>query len=203
VDGAVHHDGRRGGGTTAARRDELLDAATDYVLAHGLSSLSIRPLASALGLSHRTLLYYFETKDKLVLSILERIRERDKLRIREYLGRAPLTSGTELLRAAWGFFSAPERTEYIRFFHDVFALGLHGPPYQAWIQTIVHGRNDLIAAALSSMGVPAERARAGAVLITAAVRGLQLHLLTTGDRAITDAAFEELLLALEARLSIP
>ena len=42
-----------------ARRDELAEAATDYVLEHGLIGLSLRPLAAALGTSDRMLLYHF------------------------------------------------------------------------------------------------------------------------------------------------
>jgi len=195
---AVPSDGRRT--RHAARKCELLDAAADYVLAHGLSGLSIRPLAAALGLSHRTLLYHFESKEKLVLEVLDVIRNRDKGRIRDYLGRAQVSSATDLLRAAWAYFSAPERLPYIRFFHEVFALGMQGPPYQTWVETVVDGRNRMIATALAAIGIPEVRSRPVATLITAAVRGLQLHLLTTGDRAMTDAAFEELVSGLEAQL---
>jgi len=177
----------------AARRADLVNAAAEYVLAHGLAALSVRPLAAALGLSHRTLLYHFETKDKLVLEILDVIRARDAVHIRELLAAADLTSLRALLRTAWVHFSAPERVPYMRFFHEVLALGLQGAPYDAWARTIVVGRSEMIVAALVARGMTAPRARATATLVTAAVRGLQLHLLTLGEPALTDAAFEELL----------
>jgi AcrR family transcriptional regulator len=184
----------------ADRKVELLEAAADYVLAHGLAGLAIRPLAAALGMSHRTLLYYFGTKEKLVLAVLEVIRDRDKRRIVEHLARARADSAIALFRAAWADFSAPERLPYIRFFHEVVALGLDDPSYQVWMQATFESRITMIAAVLAAIGLPPTRTRRAAVLITAAVRGLQLHLLTTGDRAATDAAFEELLSGLEARL---
>ena len=56
------------------RKSELLDAATEYVLAHGLSDLSLRPLAQQLGISHASLLRHFSSKDELVMAVLERIR---------------------------------------------------------------------------------------------------------------------------------
>lgn len=196
---ALHPDGRRT--RHAARKDELLVAAADYVLVNGLSGLSIRPLAAALGLSHRTLLYHFESKNKLILAVLDQIRDRDRGRIMEYLRGVDVGSATELFRAAWAYFSAPDRTAYIRFFHEVFALGLQGPPYRDWVQKTVASRTAMIGAALASIGVPAARVEPAATLIIAAVRGLQLHLLTTGDRALTDAAFEELLSGMEAQLS--
>jgi AcrR family transcriptional regulator len=161
----------------------------------------MRPLSAALGLSHRTLLYHFETKDKLLLEVLDVIRARDKATIRAYLGSVSVRSATDLFRAAWAYFSAADRMDYIRFFHEVFALGLQGPPYDAWVEKVADARIQMIGAALASMGVPAARTAPAALLITCAVRGLQLHLLSTGDRAATDAAFDELLSGLEAQLS--
>jgi len=198
VPDAVHLDGR--GWRHAGRRDELLSAAADYVLAHGLGGLSIRPLSAALGLSHRTLLYYFESKEKLLLAVLDTIRDRDERLIHEHLAAVRVGSATELFRAAWTHFSAPERVPYLRFFHEVLALGLDDPTYKTWIQNTLDSRIQPIARALAGIGVPEKRTRHAAVLISAAVRGLQLHLLTTGDRAATDGAFEELLAALEAQL---
>jgi AcrR family transcriptional regulator len=182
------------------RKEALLDAAADYVVAHGLRDLSIRPLAAALGMSHRTLLYYFESKDKLVLAVLDVVRQRDREKIRAYLAAAQVGSPTGLFRAAWSYFTAAERVPYIRFIHEVFVLGLREPTYRAWVESTFESRTEMIAAALANMGVPQARTRPAATLITAAVRGLQLHLLTTDDRVTTDAAFEELLSGLAAQL---
>ncbi len=49
-----------------SRRDEVAQAATDYVLEHGLVGLSLRPMAAELGTSDRMLLYHFASKDDLV-----------------------------------------------------------------------------------------------------------------------------------------
>jgi len=194
----VHSDARAT--RHAGRRDDLLVAAADYVLAHGLAGLSIRPLAAALGLSHRTLLYYFESKDKLIVAVLEVIRGRDERLLMEHLSAVRPGTASELFRASWTHFSAPERTSYLRFFHEVLALGLDDPTYRSWVERAIENRIQPVAKALARLGVPEPRTRAAAVLICAAVRGLQLHLLTTGDRAATDAAFEELLASFEASI---
>jgi AcrR family transcriptional regulator len=55
------------------KRDALLDSMADFVLTHGLSAASLRPLAKAAGLSDRMLLYYFKDKDDLIAAILARI----------------------------------------------------------------------------------------------------------------------------------
>jgi AcrR family transcriptional regulator len=44
----------------------LLDRLADYVLAHGLTASSLRPLARAAGTSDRMLLYYFADKDAVM-----------------------------------------------------------------------------------------------------------------------------------------
>ena len=41
------------------KRDELVQAATDHALEHGLIGLSLRPLAAAIGTSDRMLIYHF------------------------------------------------------------------------------------------------------------------------------------------------
>lgn len=52
------------------RREQLAEAATDYVLENGLIDLSLRPLAAALGTSDRMLIYHFGTKESLVVDVL-------------------------------------------------------------------------------------------------------------------------------------
>ena len=52
------------------RRVELLELIVDYVIENGLSDLSLRPLADAVGSSARVLLYYFGSKDRLVTALL-------------------------------------------------------------------------------------------------------------------------------------
>jgi AcrR family transcriptional regulator len=54
----------------SARKRQLLDAAYDYVIEHGLTELSLRPLAEAIGSSPRVLLFLFGSKDGLVQALL-------------------------------------------------------------------------------------------------------------------------------------
>lgn len=58
------------------RRLELLDGAVDYVVANGISDLSLRPLAVALGTQAPVLLHHFGTKEQLVMEILGRVHDR-------------------------------------------------------------------------------------------------------------------------------
>ncbi len=64
----------RRGAPPSARRAELLDACYAYLLSHGLTGLSLRPLAAATGTSPRVLLYLFGSKDGLLRELLSRAR---------------------------------------------------------------------------------------------------------------------------------
>jgi AcrR family transcriptional regulator len=59
----------------SAREVELLDAAYQYALSHGLADMSLRPLAKAIGSSPRVLLYLFGSKEGLARAPLARARE--------------------------------------------------------------------------------------------------------------------------------
>ena len=51
-------------------RETLLPPMANHVLEHGLSGLSLRPLAKAAGTSDRMLIYHFGSKDALVEALL-------------------------------------------------------------------------------------------------------------------------------------
>ncbi|MGH2600275.1 MAG: TetR/AcrR family transcriptional regulator, partial [Dehalococcoidia bacterium] len=53
------------------RKAELLDRVAAYLLDNGLDDLSLRPLAAALGVSPRTLLYYFGSKERMLVDALD------------------------------------------------------------------------------------------------------------------------------------
>ena len=53
-----------------AKRAELLHGVVEYIAANGLAELSLRPLAAALGTSSRMLIYYFDTKEELLVQAL-------------------------------------------------------------------------------------------------------------------------------------
>jgi AcrR family transcriptional regulator len=57
------------------RRDEVLSKAIEYLVEHGLSNLSLRKLAGAMGTSTNTISYQFGSKEKLIEAALERAQQ--------------------------------------------------------------------------------------------------------------------------------
>ncbi len=54
---------------TSQARDRLLAAAVDQAMNGGIADLSLRELASAVGTSHRMLLYHFGSREGLLVAV--------------------------------------------------------------------------------------------------------------------------------------
>jgi AcrR family transcriptional regulator len=180
---------------SSARRDELLDLAYAYVLEHGLTNLSLRPLASAIGSSPRVLLFLFGSKDGLVRALLARARA-DEL---ELLARARQDESHDGLAAVarelWSWLAADEHRALLTLWVEGYARSLLEPdgPWADFARATVEDWLDLLAGAQpparrSSRAAEVERTRVLAIL-----RGALLDLLATGDAdRTTDAVHGEL-----------
>jgi AcrR family transcriptional regulator len=201
VSAPVREDGRRTRHTH--RRRELLEAATDHVFETGLSDLTLRNLGSALGVSHRTLLYHFESREQLFSEVLKEARMRQRLLIaaqRESID-ARGEGSAELLRATWE--RMVEHLPFFRVYYEIHGLALHRPErYRSFLDGVVTDWVWLIEGLLERDGLDPARGRAVATLIWAAVRGLQLDLLATGDRERVEEAFDELVNVVAATLGV-
>src|ERR1700736_1362435 len=163
------------------RRVELLERVVDYVMEHGLSDLSLRPLADAVDSSPRVLLYYFGSKDELVAEIVDRARARP----RGAFSKLPRVSETyrDTVRAAWAVMSAPAHERLFRFFFEIYGLALQHPDrFPGFFNRAI---DDWIAylelSARRDGHTPAD-ARAIATILLAGYRGFLLDLCATRDR---------------------
>ena len=168
------------------RRQELLERSVDYVVANGISDLSLRPLAAALDTQAPVLLHHFGSKEQLVVEILGRVR--DRLRA---LGRsAEAKDHRSGLGAVWTRVSDPDQGPLMRLFFEVYGLALRHPDrYPDFIDHAIHDWLDEPLAAID--GVSAK-------LAIATVTGLVLDLLTTGDRVQVEDAMDRFLFILRA-----
>jgi len=185
----------------AHRRPELVGLAADYLLEHGLADVSLRPLSAAMGLSHRGVLHHFGSKEALLVEAVEEVRRREQ----ERLGVAAEARAepTEVLRLVWRRISAPEHLPYARLHFELQAAAQRLPEtYGRFLDDLVGSWVELIAGLLVARGVGPSDAPPLATFVYAAVRGLQLDLLATGDRDRVNGAFEELARVLDERLTV-
>ncbi|KPI06475.1 putative regulatory protein TetR [Actinobacteria bacterium OK074] len=178
------HEGGDGDGESkraSPRRAELLDACYAYVLQHGLTGLSLRPLAAATGTSPRVLLYLFGSKDELLRELLGRARHDQVALAAAVLAPAPGAGDGDafevLTDRLWEWLSAPAQRPMVRLTYEAFLFSLgHRPgPWagfaaesaREWLELLVRVQP----------GVARERAEVRATRALALVRGLLLDLL--------------------------
>lgn len=166
----------------SARRRALLDAAYCYVLARGLTDLSLRPLAAAIGSSPRVLLFLFGSKDGLVQAILTRART-EELAVLDQVRRAGAAGGLPASgEAIWAWLAAPQHRALLTLWVEGYGRALVEPD-GVWAGFAARTVHDWLSVLEEVGGDEIDR-----TLLLAVLRGALLDLLATGDAARTGAA---------------
>ena len=174
--------------TAGTARRQLLDAAVEHAAHHGVGDLSLRQFATALGTSHRMLIYHFGSKEGLLTEIVRTVESRQRAQLADLVATADLSSADSLVRL-WEHLADEALWPWERLFFEVYAQALQGRPHaQALLDEAIDTWVEPMADLLVAQGTPPADARADARLMLAVTRGLLLDLLATGDRAGVDAA---------------
>jgi AcrR family transcriptional regulator len=179
----------------SARRAHLLERCYAYVLEHGLASVSLRPLAAAVGSSPRVLLFLFGSKDELVRELLARARA-EELEL-PALGSAAVGLPAAALEV-WEWLAADRHRGLLRLWVESYARSLIEPdgPWGPFAGETVEDWLALLAAAQPAAERQTESGIAQRTLVLAVLRGALLDLLATGDRERTTRAVRRALDAL-------
>jgi AcrR family transcriptional regulator len=176
--------------TDKSPREKLLDAAIEYVAQNGLSDVSLRTLASALGTSHRMLIHHFGSKEALWVEIVRTVEARQRELLASILPD-PEAPVDEAMRAWWKHISDPALWPNERLFFEIYGQALQGRAHTTeLLEGIVEDWLGPATEINVSLGIPPDLARAHARLGVAVTRGLLLDLLATRDVAGVDAAME-------------
>jgi AcrR family transcriptional regulator len=173
-------------------RDRLLAAVIDHYATDGLGEQSLRQIATAVGSSHRMLLYHFGSKDGLLLAVAQGVEARTKARLTAMITvRGPSSSETtdQNIVDMWEMVADPTQANFERLFFALYNRALQGD--EAIRPMLVGDIDGWIAVNVqlsAGQGIPDDVARAHTRLGIAVTRGLLLDLLATGDRAGVDAA---------------
>lgn len=179
------------------RRTELVEAAYAYVLANGLTELSLRPVAEAIGSSTGVLRFLFGSRDGLVAAVLHRAREDELL----MLARLPADGNLlTLSTAVWTWLADPTHAALLRLWTETYSTSLKatdGP----WAGHAARTVTDWLAVLAKSQPASVRNTAAGRAqrtAILAVLRGGMLDLLATGDRARTTRAVCDALAGISA-----
>lgn len=171
------------------RSTEILDAAYQYVLEHGLAGASLRPVAEAVGSSTGVLRFLFGSKDGLVKALLGRARQ-DELAM---LDRVRADSDLDLAGVGahlWSWLSAPEHRQMLVLWVESYASSLldDSGPWSGFARATVDDWLALLARAQPPRVRNSAAGRAERAAVLALLRGAVLDLLATGDLVRTTAA---------------
>ena len=172
-----------------ARRGELLERAVDYVCRHGLAELSLRPLAKALKSSPRVLLYYFESKENLVVEIVRRGRARQQAMMAtvKLSGLAPKA----VARTLWREWSKPEWESLTQLSFEIYSLALRDATrFPGYLEASIHGWLAALEVCTMLPGYTRRQAEALGTLLIAGFRGFLMDLLATHERARINRAVD-------------
>jgi AcrR family transcriptional regulator len=186
---------------SSARREELLERAYDHVLVNGLTGLSLRPLAAAIGSSPRVLLFLFGSKDELVRALLARARA-DEIALLQRMPDRPLADDlATTAMQVWGWLAADEHRGLLRLWTESYARSLLEPdgPWAGFASETVEDWLDLLARAQPTRRRRAAAGAAERTFVLALLRGAMLDLIATGDLTRTTHAVELGLTAVTAR----
>jgi AcrR family transcriptional regulator len=187
---------------SSSARQRLLEAVIAHIQHAGISDLSLRELAAAIGTSHRMLIYHFGSREGLLIAVVGAVEAAQRAFLVELLAD-PRRSRVEVMRTMWQRLVDPSLWPNERLFFELYAQALQGRPgtvemlddiVDAWVEPMVQ-------LALRP-GEDLESLRADARLGVAVIRGLLLDLLATRDRAAVDAAFERYV-ALQVAINYP
>ena len=172
------------GRAPSARQDELLELAYQYVLAHGLADMSLRPLAKAIGSSPRVLLFLYGSKDNLIRALLDRARADELAALGAF--REKEGGGADLAESArevWQWLADPDHRLVLGLWVEAYARSLVDPD-GPWAHFAAQTVQDWLELLASRQPPARRRTRAGAAertAVLAVLRGVMLDVLATGD----------------------
>ena len=166
-------------------REDLLAGAVATAFADGLSQVTFGRVAKRLGISDRTVVYYFPTKDDLIAEIIVSMGAR----LQESLGDAfasPAPDHRALTAAAWPILASEDADPVFALFFEANGLAAAGrEPYRTLVPQLVE---EWIAWAADFVEGTPEEQRAEALASIALLDGLLLLRQLVGPGAADEAA---------------
>ncbi len=172
------------------RKQDLLEEIVAYLGLNGLGDMSLRPLARQLGTSTYTLTYQFGSKDELLAEAVDFAQARQLGVIGQWATETPRDSASALLGRYWRWLHDEDNLRISRMLIEASTLA-HNQPFaeigrrgvQQWIAALSE--------AFAAQGIPDGSGRL-ATRTYAALVGLQIDLIATGEGVRVEAAFNDL-----------
>ncbi|MEE6179711.1 TetR/AcrR family transcriptional regulator [Mycobacterium sp. 050134] len=173
-----------------AKRTDLVDAASAVLARTGVLDTSLRTLAAELGTSARMLVYYFGSKEQLILAVLNS-QQRAAIPETEHVERpTSLAAHRKWCFEDWHACTRGERSETLRIVLQVFGAACgRDSAYRTytWETLSLLTRNSQ--ARLEALGIPAYVAETRSRIALAAFQGFIIEYFTADDPSYVDDTF--------------
>jgi AcrR family transcriptional regulator len=170
----------------STRKEELLNAALSYLLAHGIANVSLRPMAAQLGTSPRILMFHFKSKERLLQEVMEELQTRLQLsfaRISKSDRKA-----VPPLKLFWSWATEKGNLPYLRLLYEAQITAAQNPKvYGPYLQKVSRDWRDAVLQTLSR----SLRSEDLATLCIAVFDGLLLEMIMTGERSRLTGALDK------------
>ncbi|MGW4247848.1 TetR/AcrR family transcriptional regulator [Nocardia sp. NPDC004722] len=178
------------GRADSAKRATLLDQASEILSRSGVVDTSLRSLATQLGTSGRMLIYYFGSKEQLILDVLAHMQ-------RQFTPDPEISTSLADLRAYlladWESITRGERRVAVRILLQVFGASCtQHSPYAPYATETLTQLITNFEARLHAVGMPPATAAARATLGLSALQGYLIRYFTAPDPTVIDREFLQL-----------
>ena len=109
-------------------RQRLLEAAIDHIATRGVTDLSLRELAAAIGTSHRMLIHHFGNREGLWVEVIRAVEAAPARRAGGASCPTRRASVGDAMRQWWRHISDPSLWPNERLFFELYGQALQGRP---------------------------------------------------------------------------
>lgn len=152
-------------------REAILAAALEVAQEVGLAEVTYRLVGKRCGIPDRTVVYYFPTKNDLLIAVLEAVERKVREPMLELVGDRDLTVG-QAVSGMWTALATAEVDPLFRIYIELFGLAAaRRPPYDELIARVNRYWVDWLE---QRMAGPVDQRRTAAAAVFAQVDGLLL-----------------------------
>jgi AcrR family transcriptional regulator len=137
-----------------SRKELIVDTATRLFADKGFKETSVAEIATESGVAEGTIFYHFDTKEALLLHILERLRSDIVAEYREFTSQRAPASGLDMVEDAIAFYlylaTKMETSFMLLYRHYPYRLALTNPACRSHLEQIYACLVDIFEAAVAT-----------------------------------------------------